>query len=164
MQIPPLQSLSNNAGVVSLQRQQVELVQPQGDAGSTIVLPGSAQAVSAVSQSQGDNAANSSTTPGNGSIQANDALLSTISAQAQQIGNAKPSKRDVQDAIDQLNKAATLYDSQLQFSVDKDTDIQVIKVIDKQSQKIIRQIPSEDIVRIAKAIDDFKGMLLKDQA
>jgi flagellar protein FlaG len=162
MQIPPLQSLSNNAGVVSLQRQQVELVQPQGDTGSGTVLPGSAQAVAAVSQGQGDNAANSAT-QGRSQVLVNDALLG-IGGQSAAAGGNKPSKQDVQDAIDQLNKAATLYDSQLQFSVDKDTDIQVIKVIDKQSQKIIRQIPSEDIVRIAKAIDDFKGMLLKDQA
>jgi flagellar protein FlaG len=70
----------------------------------------------------------------------------------------------LQNSVKQLNDVAKLYSSQLEFSVDKETNIQVVKVVDQETQKVIRQIPSEDAIRIAKAIDDFRGLLLKDKA
>jgi len=57
-----------------------------------------------------------------------------------------------------------MYSSKLEFSVDKETSIEVVKVVDQDTNKVIRQIPSEDAIRIAKAIGDFKGLLLKDKA
>jgi flagellar protein FlaG len=35
----------------------------------------------------------------------------------------------------------------------------IIKVVDQENDKVIRQIPSEDGVRIAKAMDNLKGLL-----
>ncbi|ERE19450.1 hypothetical protein O166_20350 [Pseudogulbenkiania ferrooxidans EGD-HP2] len=72
--------------------------------------------------------------------------------------------KQLQDSVSQLNNTAALYSSSLQFSVDKDTGSTVVKVVDKENNKVIRQIPSEEALRIAKAIGDFKGLLLKDKA
>ncbi|EEG06987.1 flagellar protein FlaG [Pseudogulbenkiania ferrooxidans] len=71
---------------------------------------------------------------------------------------------DLQPALRKLNEAVQHYDSELEFSVDKDTDISVVKVVDKETQKVIRQIPSEEAISISKAIEDFKGLLIKDKA
>ena len=97
------------------------------------------------------------------------AVAAAGQAQQQQAQNTaakeKPSVTEqLQSSLKQLNSVASLYNNQLEFSVDKDTDLQVVKVVDKETQKVIRQIPSEDAIRIAKAIGDFKGMLLKDKA
>nr|WP_294864307.1 flagellar protein FlaG [uncultured Pseudogulbenkiania sp.] len=75
------------------------------------------------------------------------------------------SEPDLQESLKKLNEAVQLYrKSNLQFTIDKDTSTTVVKVVDSETDQVIRQIPSEDALRIAKAIDDFKGLLLKDKA
>lgn len=140
MQIPLLQPLGSIATNLSSQRQPVELAQSVNGDAAAAVVPNTAQAVAAVAQGQAQE-------------QSKNALSSR-----------KPQPKELEDALKQLNDVAKLYNSQLEFSVDKSTNIEVVKVIDKDTQKVIRQIPSEDAIRIAKAIGDFKGLLLKEQA
>jgi flagellar protein FlaG len=52
----------------------------------------------------------------------------------------------------------------LQFSIDEDIGVTVVKVIDTESKKVIRQIPSEEVMDIAKALDKLQGLLVKQQA
>jgi flagellar protein FlaG len=58
----------------------------------------------------------------------------------------------------------TLASVNLKFSIDKDTERTVVKVVDKETGKTIRQIPSEEILALDKAITHFQGMLLHDKA
>lgn len=52
----------------------------------------------------------------------------------------------------------------LLFSIDNDTGKTVVKVVDSVTDKVIRQIPSEELIAIAKALDKFQGLLLKQEA
>ena len=52
----------------------------------------------------------------------------------------------------------------LSFSVDDETNIRVVKVIDRTTQEIIRQIPSEEMLQMAQALDKLQGLLLKQKA
>jgi len=133
---PPATSVTPNT------RQQTELVQGSNadSSSSSAVLPSSSQAVLATGQTQ------TQQQTGNGTSQ------------------KKSTQQDLQNAVKQLNDAAAQSSSQLQFSVDKSTGIEVVKVIDPETNQVIRQIPSEDAIRIAKAIGDFKGLLIKDEA
>jgi len=77
--------------------------------------------------------------------------------------NAEEVKRAVEFArqhIQQVNR-------DLHMSVDDDTGELVIKVVDQQSQKVIRQIPSEDVLtfirKFSESIDPLKGMLLREK-
>ena len=45
-----------------------------------------------------------------------------------------------------------------------DMGVAVVKVIDKDSNKVIRQIPSEEVLQISKALDKLQGLLVKQQA
>jgi len=74
------------------------------------------------------------------------------------------SQSDLADAIKKLNETVKLYKGDLQFTVDDDTQMQVVKVVDKSSKEVIRQIPSPEVIRIAKAIEDFRSILLQDEA
>ncbi|WP_159879660.1 MULTISPECIES: flagellar protein FlaG [Aquitalea] len=122
-------------------RQQNQLTQGNtADATASSVLPNTTNGVVAVGQSQAQNATSDGTK------------------------QKKADPLELQNSVKQLNDVAKLYSSQLEFSVDKETNIQVVKVVDQETQKVIRQIPSEDAIRIAKAIDDFRGLLLKDKA
>jgi len=50
------------------------------------------------------------------------------------------------------------------FSIDKDTHGTVVKIVDTDTNKVIRQIPSEEMLQMAKALDKFTGLLMKQQA
>ncbi|XZG69401.1 flagellar protein FlaG [Chitinibacteraceae bacterium HSL-7] len=84
--------------------------------------------------------------------------------------NSQPQGKSAQDelkeAVQQLNETAKLYSStsSLNFSINDEIDAVVVKVLDGQTEEVIRQIPSEQAIAIAKAIDQFKGLLIKDRA
>ena len=50
-------------------------------------------------------------------------------------------------------------DRKLQFSVDDSSGRTVIKVLDPQTDEIIRQIPSEEVLRLAERIADAQSLL-----
>lgn len=52
----------------------------------------------------------------------------------------------------------------LKFTIDKDTDRTVVKVVDKETGKTIRQIPSEEILALDKALTRIQGLLFHDKA
>ncbi len=52
----------------------------------------------------------------------------------------------------------------LEFEVDEDTDKMVVKVIDKETGETIRQMPSEEVIRIAKVLGKMQGMLVRETA
>jgi flagellar protein FlaG len=83
---------------------------------------------------------------------------------SQQVSTAKPSAQEVQKATDAINKALERSDQTLRFSVDHDTGITVVKVVDSGTNEVIRQIPSEEVINISRSIDRLQGMLLKNKA
>jgi flagellar protein FlaG len=54
--------------------------------------------------------------------------------------------------------------SNLEFSVDGDSSKIVVRVVDAQTNELIRQIPSEVMLVISKAMDQMSGMLIQQKA
>lgn len=52
----------------------------------------------------------------------------------------------------------------LDFSVDDSSGKVVVKVIDGESGKLIRQIPSEDLLRLSERLEDMRSLLFKAEA
>lgn len=52
----------------------------------------------------------------------------------------------------------------LSFSVDDATGKTVVRVSDAKTGEMIRQIPSEELLEIARSLDQMQGMLLRDKA
>ena len=52
----------------------------------------------------------------------------------------------------------------LQFSVDVTTGKTIVKLVDKETNEVIRQMPSREMLAIARALDRVQGLLLRDQA
>ena len=50
------------------------------------------------------------------------------------------------------------------FSIDDDTGKTVVKIVDSTTQEVIKQIPSEEILSIAKALDKLKGLFIEQKA
>lgn len=68
------------------------------------------------------------------------------------------------DKVLQLNDYAQNINREIQFSVHKETNRTIVKVVDTETDKVIRQLPSEEILKIAESLENFSGMLLKEQA
>ena len=65
-----------------------------------------------------------------------------------------------EDIASKMNYIATVFNTSLAFSVDKPTGKTVIKVMDKETDKVIRQIPPEEMLRLIGKMKDVMGMLL----
>ena len=81
-----------------------------------------------------------------------------------QAAPAKPSAQELQRATEAINKALEQSDQSLRFSVDHDTGITVVKVVDSNTDEVIRQIPSDEVIAISRSIDRLQGILLKHKA
>jgi flagellar protein FlaG len=76
-----------------------------------------------------------------------------------------PSKQQVEAAVTAINRSLQPSDHALNFSVDQKTDRIVVKVVDSESGKTLRQIPSDEVLAIAESIDHYqKGLLLSQKA
>ena len=69
----------------------------------------------------------------------------------------------VTDAVPVLDVAA-LDASMVEFSLDADSGRVVVKIIDSATQEVVRQIPMEEMLALAKALDKFQGLLLQTKA
>lgn len=85
-------------------------------------------------------------------------------ANAQDQAQRTPDIGEVQKALEEVEKAVAPMAQSLQFSLDKDSGKTVVKVMDTDTNEVIRQIPSEEVLAISKAVDKLKGLLLKQQA
>ena len=70
------------------------------------------------------------------------------------VAEAKDTKNpdDLKQAVSKLNDYVQNMQRDLQFSIDKESGTMVVKVIDTQSEKVIRQIPTEETLRIARGL------------
>ena len=74
------------------------------------------------------------------------------------------SQQQLEEAVKSVSDFVKTANNSLEFSVDKETGVDIVKVIDSDTQKVIRQIPTEEIVAIAKALDNLKGLLIHQKA
>lgn len=70
----------------------------------------------------------------------------------------------LEKAIKDLRQGVQNMQRSLQFSIDESSGRTVIKVVDKNTQEVIRQIPEEQVLELAARLDKNAGVLLKDKA
>jgi flagellar protein FlaG len=78
--------------------------------------------------------------------------------------NVQFSREDLLNAAQAANEFISHVNDNLQFSVDDDTGKTIIKVVDSTTHEVIKQIPSEEMIAIAKAMDKLKGLLIQQKA
>lgn len=66
----------------------------------------------------------------------------------------------LQKTVDELQRKVQASTPNLQFSIDHDTGKTVIKVVDTNTNEVIRQLPPEEMLQLAKEIDRMRGLLL----
>ena len=78
-------------------------------------------------------------------------------------------KRELSDAVKNFSGFVQNITRELNFSVDEELGKTVVTVVDESSGSVIRQIPSEDMLELAKNISELKersgiGILLETDA
>lgn len=63
-------------------------------------------------------------------------------------------KKQVQDAVAKIQEYVQSTERTLDFRIDEDSGQTVVKVLDAQSEKLIRQIPSELALELAQRLND----------
>lgn len=66
--------------------------------------------------------------------------------------------------VDQLNAVMKQHSNSIEFSIDEESGKTIVKVMDTESNTVLKQYPSRELLAIAKQIDQFQGMFVKTQA
>ena len=70
----------------------------------------------------------------------------------------------LKEAIAAANQSVASHGSSVEFSVDPQHGTTIVKVVDTSTGQLIRQMPSEEMIAIANALDQFQGMLIRRKA
>ncbi|SEK08372.1 MULTISPECIES: flagellar protein FlaG [unclassified Achromobacter] len=77
---------------------------------------------------------------------------------------SKAQKLPLDKALDEINEQMKAWSTQLQFEIDPNVHQVVVSVIDAESGDVIRTIPSEAVLKIAKMIVNMQGNGIKTSA
>lgn len=78
--------------------------------------------------------------------------------------DGKTPEFSLQDAVKRLSEFVSQTSSEISFSIDEESGIKIVKVMDSKTNDIIRQFPSEEVIAIAHALDKLQGLFIKDKA
>lgn len=63
---------------------------------------------------------------------------------------AMPTRQQLTDTVQELNQHLANYDTNLQFEVDDQYQQVVVRIVDRETKEVVRQIPSERTLALAK--------------
>lgn len=78
------------------------------------------------------------------------------------------SAEELQQVVEKLNDHVQQIQRDLKFSVDDSSGRTVIRVVDSQTEEVVRQIPSEEVLRISRnlqqQLEDVTGLIFETSA
>ena len=72
--------------------------------------------------------------------------------------------RALRDAAREANEALRTSGAQLEFVVDDEAKTLIVKLVDTETQKVLRQIPSEEMLAIRRNLDRVRGLIVRGEA
>lgn len=79
-------------------------------------------------------------------------------------GNPAEQRQQLEAAVKAVQEFTRPMSGNLEFSMDDQTGKTIIKVVDTATNELIRQIPSEEMLEIARALDRLQGILVRQKA
>ncbi len=76
----------------------------------------------------------------------------------------RPTREAVEQAASRIEKFVKSVGRSMDFSVDNSTGRSILRVVDPQSGEVIRQLPPEETLRVAKAVEYMQSMLVHQRA
>ena len=75
-----------------------------------------------------------------------------------------PKPEQVNEAVAAIQANVASKATNLRFSVDNGSGRTIVTVVDTDTKEVIRQIPTEEVMEISRALDRMQGMLLNSKA
>ena len=75
-----------------------------------------------------------------------------------------PTREKVEQAAARVKEVLRGTTSRLEIEIDHDLDKVVIKILNGESGEIIRQIPSQELLDLAKHLEEPKGFFVRERA
>lgn len=73
-------------------------------------------------------------------------------------------KNQLEKQIEKLNEEYRNKNTSLSFSIDEETKSVIVKVVDTESDKVIRQIPPDEVLAIRRRIQSLLGAIFDKEA
>ncbi len=73
-------------------------------------------------------------------------------------------EENVEQAVGDVERYVQSLQRRLHFSVDAESGRTIIRVLDRETNQVIRQIPGEEMLALSKRLRESAGMLLREQA
>jgi len=88
----------------------------------------------------------------------------SVSRTEKPVKPAQISRQDVEEMVDALKDLTETLQTSLNFSVDEGTNDIVVKIIERGTDKVIRQIPPEELLKLQEKMQDLTGFLFDGNA
>lgn len=75
-----------------------------------------------------------------------------------------PTKEKLEQAAARVKEVLRGTTSRLEIEIDSDSNKAVIRILNGESGEIIRQIPAQELLDLAKHLDEPKGLLVQERA
>jgi flagellar protein FlaG len=72
--------------------------------------------------------------------------------------------QSLDSVVSDLNSMVRELHRELRFSIDKDSGDTVVKVVDRETDEVVRQIPSEELMRLRRRLEEAAGAIFQDSA
>lgn len=90
------------------------------------------------------------------------ASLSLVTEAKSQVQPAQ--KSELEAAVKRLNELISQSHTAVEFSLDETTGTPVIKVIDTETQSVLRQLPNEEALAFSRNLDRLQGLIVRQKA
>ena len=71
----------------------------------------------------------------------------------------KLTREDVEDMVEALEDFANTVQTRLNFTIDDGTKDVVVKIMDKETNEVIKQFPAEEMLELREKMQDLSGLL-----
>ncbi len=72
-------------------------------------------------------------------------------------------KAHISEALEKLKHTGEIFNRRLDFRIHEETHRVVVKVIDTETDKVIKEIPPEQILQLAARIQEMIGLLVDEE-
>jgi flagellar protein FlaG len=73
------------------------------------------------------------------------------------------SQEEINKILDEINKFISLFNTRITFEVDDITGRIILKIVEMGSDKVIRQIPPEELLKVSRKIAELIGLIIDER-
>lgn len=92
------------------------------------------------------------------------ALVNTSGNKQENVQATPVNEEVLAGAVKKLNDYVAPALQTIEFSLDRESKRMIVKVVDTATQKVLRQIPNEEVVAMSKTLDKLQGLVIRQTA